>query len=300
MTGEAGGRRIAAAARTDVGEVRSQNEDAGLVRPDAGLFVVADGMGGHAAGEVASALAVEAVAERLAGTATGVGDADAEGRAEEPGGVPGSLVAERGSLSGTGTPWAGEGAPWQDLRQAREAVREAVEAANRRIHRQARENPAQSGMGTTATVLLLPGSDRWIVGQVGDSRAYLLRGGELSRVTTDHTIVPGSSTLTRALGTRADVEVDVLDGELRLGDLFLLCSDGLTDMVAHDDIQDLLAASAGEPGDAGDGVGGREGGGDRTGQPTAPQGAAESLVDEVLDRGAHDNVTVIVVGVREG
>jgi protein phosphatase len=255
--------RIAAAGRTDVGRVRSQNEDAALLRPDHGIFAVADGMGGHAAGEVASGLAVETVAERLAGDEPAAADDDgivAGERAAASGDAP---LPPPGALSDRGTD------------EARREVSGAVVEANRRIHRQGRENPAQGGMGTTATVLLLPGPDRWVVGQVGDSRAYLLRDGELSRVTTDHTIAPGSSTLTRALGTRADVEVDVLDGGLRPGDVFLLCSDGLTDMMSHGDIRGTLAGAS-------------------------PGEAADALVDEVLERGAHDNVTAVVVEVREG
>lgn len=233
--------RLAAAGRTHVGHVRSGNEDAHLVRPDAGLLVVADGMGGHAAGEVASALAVEAIGERLG-----------EGR-------------------------------WSGLGEARQAVDEAIEAANRSIHEDARDNPSRRGMGTTATVLLFAGARRWVAGQVGDSRAYLLRDGELSRLTTDHTVTPGSSTLTRALGTHESLEVDVLDGEARAGDVFLLCSDGLTDMLAHDDVRETLAGALGGTGPAG--------GGDLR---EAVGDAASALVEAALERGGRDNVTVVV------
>lgn len=288
-------REVVAAARTDVGRVRSRNEDAALLRPDRGLFMVADGMGGHAAGDVASALAIETVAGRLAG------DDPA------PDGEGGALVAGRQAAAGSG-PLPSPGAADRSTDAAGREVSDAVVEANRRIFRQGRENPEQGGMGTTATVLLLPGPDRWVVGQVGDSRAYLLRGDELSRVTTDHTVVPGSSTLTRALGTRPDVEVDALGGELRPGDVFLLCSDGLTDTMAHDDIRDALAAAAAaEPArGAGDDAGPAPRGGDRPGTTGRDddlggvRDAADALVEEVLERGAHDNVTVVVVGVVGG
>lgn len=297
---------VAAAARTDVGRVRPQNEDAALLRPEEGLFAVADGMGGHAAGEVASALAVETVAERLGGAAG----------AEDRGG--GVLAADSGSAEGRGRISADAGGPRGGREAAGSAVREAVAAANARIHRRARENPEQRGMGTTATVLLVADAGRWTVGHVGDSRAYLLRGGELSRVTTDHTLVPGSSTLTRALGTREDVDVDVLGGELTPGDVFLLSSDGLTDLVSDDEIRAALAAAA----PAGSGVSPGERGGDHgrgTGGPETPgeggpepgraggredrlagvRRAAGALVEKVLERGARDNVTVVVVGLSQ-
>lgn len=267
--------RLAAVGGTHVGHVRSGNEDAHLVRPDAGLLVVADGMGGHAAGEVASALAVEAIEERLADRR------------------------------------------WSGLGEARRAMDEAIEAANRSIHDDARRNPSRRGMGTTATVLLLPGPGRWVAGQVGDSRAYLFRDGELSRLTTDHTVTPGSSTLTRALGTHDSLEVDVLDGEARAGDVFLLCSDGLTDMVPHDDIRETLAGALGGTGPSVGGGGSVvEGGGaagDVAGNGTvdgaaaagqrpaggralreAVEDAAAALVEAALERGGRDNVTVVV------
>lgn len=244
------------AARSDRGRVRDSNEDDFLHRPDAGLFAVADGMGGHAAGEVASRLAVDALEDELIGGDPGVDDLPS----------PDRMV-------------------------------EAVREANRAILRDAEENPGRAGMGTTLTALALSGRDRWRIGHVGDSRAYLFRDGELRQLTVDHSWVglqvargeltkeearrhPMSSALERALGTSPEVEVDVEGGDVRPGDLFLLCSDGLNAMLPDPEIESLL-----------------RGGGD-------PPGAAE--LDETADRlveaanraGGDDNVTVVLVGIE--
>ncbi len=194
------------AAHSDTGRKRRRNEDAYVMRPP--LFAVADGMGGAQAGEVASRLAAEAL--------------------RDDGG--------RGS---------GE-----------DRVNELVQTANRRVYERATADAAASGMGTTVTVALV-GGDEVTIGHVGDSRAYLIRGGELTQLTEDHSLVgelirsgklsreeaeshPQRSVITRALGTDPDVDVDVFSVQAEPGDLFLLCSDGLTTMVGDRAILDVV------------------------------------------------------------
>ena len=192
---------------SDLGRQRQGNEDNFYVR--APLFVVADGMGGAQAGEVASELAVKQF-ER---------------------GLP-------------------------DDRRPGEALVELIQAGNAEIHRQAREDPERAGMGTTVTAAYVDG-DCVVVAHVGDSRCYLLRDGDLIRLTRDHSLVgelvargklteeqaethPQRSVITRALGAYPDVEVDVDVYPARDGDVFLLCSDGLTGMVHEPELKPLL------------------------------------------------------------
>jgi serine/threonine protein phosphatase PrpC len=220
---------------SDVGLVREVNEDSKLHEPP--LFAVADGMGGHSAGDVASAMAIELVQREM-------GHADF------------SLTA-------------------------------AVKNANKAIYQKASDDPDLAGMGTTITAMYLTDASAKIV-HVGDSRAYLLRGGELSRITQDHTVVgrlvqqgrispqdadrhPQRSYLERALGVDPDVEVDVHVLELFPGDRILLCSDGLFGMI--DDSQ-ILSAMKGE---------------------ADPQRAAEALCRQAVDAGGTDNVTAVIV-----
>ena len=193
-------------ALTDTGRKRRHNEDVYVVDPP--IFAIADGMGGANAGEVAAALAADALRE----------------------------TADGGS---------GE-----------KAVVTLIQEANRRVYQQATEDTAKSGMGTTMTVALLD-DGRVRIGHVGDSRAYLIRDGELSQLTDDHSLVgelvrsgkltpedaethPQRSVITRALGTDPDVDVDTATVETRAGDLFLLCSDGLYSMVGNERILELV------------------------------------------------------------
>jgi PPM family protein phosphatase len=188
---------------THPGRRRRHNEDSYVIEPP--LFAVADGMGGAKAGEVASGLAAAALKE---------------------GGGDGSSGEER--------------------------VEELIREANRRVFRRANEDREASGMGTTMTVALVE-SDRVIFGHVGDSRAYLIREGRIEQLTDDHSLVaelvrsgrltpeeaethPQRSVITRAVGTESDVDVDTFTIEPTPGDLFLICSDGLTDMVDDDAI----------------------------------------------------------------
>ncbi len=193
------------AGKTDPGRKRLRNEDAYVCEPP--LFAVADGMGGAQAGELASGLAAAALREAR--------DADA----------------------------------------SEERVVELLREANRRVYARASEDAAASGMGTTVTAALVEG-DRVVFGHVGDSRAYLIRDGELSQVTDDHSLVaelvrsgrlspeeagshPQRSVITRALGTDAEVDIDSFSIEAKPGDLFLLCSDGLSSMVDDRTILEL-------------------------------------------------------------
>jgi len=199
---------IASYARaSDTGKKRRRNEDSYVVAPP--LFAVADGMGGAQAGEVASKLAAAALKETHP---EGASDA--------------------------------------------EKVTALIQEANRRVYERAHSDPATSGMGTTMTVAIVDGHTVTI-GHVGDSRAYVVRGGELEQLTEDHSLVnellksgklsreeaethPQRSVITRAVGTDPDVDVDAFTVEAGEGDVFLLCSDGLTDMVADSDILDVV------------------------------------------------------------
>jgi len=235
-------RRIIATGKTDVGRVRDINEDALLVRD--GVFAVADGMGGHLAGEVASATALQPIKEL-------------------------------------------EGKVFADASTAAEALREAVIAANARVSDMARTEPSYRGMGTTLTAALVEGR-RLHVAHVGDSRAYLLRDGQFSQLTDDHTLVqhlidegqitreeaanhPQRSIITRAIGVSPEIDVDSMSLDLEPGDQLLLCSDGLTGVVKDEDIAQQLAA--GED----------------------PEATVASLVDRANEGGGPDNITVLLL-----
>lgn len=239
---------------TDIGRVRSHNEDAICVAEDQGYVLVADGMGGHNAGEVASALAIEGVTRSLA--------ADHDGD---------DSVAEISEFSGQAI-----------------ALRNAVQAANAIIFGDAQQNPERQGMGTTLVSASFEGS-RLAVAHVGDSRLYRFREGFLDQLTTDHTLVQemidrnkyseedarnsrNKNVITRALGLADIVEVDLLESLLRAGDLYLLCSDGLTGMVADAEIADVLASCQADP-----------------------ETAARQLLKMANNSGGNDNISIIVV-----
>jgi len=223
--------------RTDTGRQRSENEDSLFVR--APIFVVADGMGGAQAGEVASKTAADAFDRDLP---------------EIP--------------------------PEQFLR-------ETIEGANRSIHELARSDPAKAGMGTTITAAIVAAQKEEVgIGHVGDSRAYRLRRGKLERLTRDHSLVeemrrkgqitdaqaedhPQRSIITRALGPEPEVEVDLQTVPAAPGDVFLLCSDGLTTMVGEERIAAVLSAT------------------------TSMREAVRTLVDEANAAGGRDNITAL-------
>jgi len=236
-------------ADSDVGRVRAQNEDSFSTDVPPGLFIVADGMGGHAAGEVASSLAVRCASEGMVTLS------------------PDTRRAEAGRI-----------------------LENAISDANRVILIEGDAHPEYAGMGTTATTLLLSLRGWWFVAHVGDSRAYLIRNGQVERVTEDHTYVqelvkqgrlsceearthPRSSLLTRALGTTDSIEIDLYGGDLQAGDRFVLASDGLMTMVPEARIEELLTS------------------------PWSAEKLVERLIVEANDAGGHDNTTALVVDV---
>lgn len=224
--------------RTDVGRVRKQNEDSVYAADAQRLFAVADGMGGHRAGEVASSMAVEALRARL--------------QARQP-----------------------------DL----QLMRQAFEEANRRISCAAEKDERLQGMGTTMTALWQ--TERSVlIAHVGDSRVYLLRGGRLRQVTDDHSVVaellrcglitpqearrhPYRNVITRSLGSAPTVEVDLLERDREPGDLWLLCTDGLSNMLTDREVEALLVS-------------------------LSPQKAADALMQKALEAGGTDNITLIL------
>jgi protein phosphatase len=236
---------VSAAAQTDRGRRRRRNEDSLLALDDHHLFVVADGMGGHAGGDVASKMAVDTIAQAF--------------------------------KSGE---FGGEGYPDVPKRGAELAL--AIQLANKAIFDHARTNAAYRGMGTTVvSARFSPQKQRVYFGHVGDSRCYRLRGGKLQQVTTDHTMAsegiggPLANHLNRAVGIHAGVKVDLIIARPLPDDVYLLCSDGLSKMVSDALIESVLA----ELGD--------------------PNKAVSKLVDEANANGGRDNITVVVVQVRD-
>jgi PPM family protein phosphatase len=241
---------------TDVGRVRTNNEDCFRIVAALHLFVLSDGMGGEAHGEVASALAVETVVQHC---------------------VAGEKNA---AVTLYGEPQPG----WSEKTQR---LSSAAHLANKKIFESAHEHPEQEGMGATLTAAWIDGS-RLSIAHVGDSRAYLLRGGSLQQLTSDHSLVAEQvrqgiltpaeaeasemqSVLLRALGSQADIQVDAEEHALIARDILLLCSDGLTRMLIEPEIAATLQA-----------------------EPDATR-AAQKLVELANDRGGADNITVVVV-----
>jgi PPM family protein phosphatase len=213
-------------ARTDIGRKRKQNEDAFLVDDEVGLYVVADGMGGHAAGEVASAEAVDTIHGMIRR-----GKPIIDRYAEEP--------AEESAA------------------RLRRLVESAVQAATYLVYGLSELDPNTAGMGTTISLLLLVGDHAWIA-QVGDSRIYVVRGGTAKQITEDHTLIawqvrqglitaeqartsPHRNVITRAVGNRDYVEVDTIVMPVEARDRFLLCSDGLHTYIESPELPPLVA-----------------------------------------------------------
>jgi protein phosphatase len=232
-----------AAAVTDPGRTRRHNEDSYVIEPP--LFAIADGMGGAQAGEVASRLATAALKE-------------------------------------AGTNGGGE-----------QRIADLIQEANRRVYDRSSSDPNTSGMGTTITVALVE-DDRVAFGHVGDSRAYLIRQAQMEQLTEDHSLVnellktgklspeeaethPQRSVITRALGTDPDVDVDTFSVRAEDGDLFLLCSDGLTDMVSEESILDVVERNRSDI-----------------------DGALRALVKAANHGGGQDNITVVAFEIADG
>jgi PPM family protein phosphatase len=202
--------QTASAGQTDRGVTRRRNEDSYLVEPNLGLYVIADGMGGYAGGEVASRLAVDEVRTALRGQHSSSGPSDRPRRGRE-------LIA-------------------------------AIERANSVVWRESRKDKAFEGMGTTLLVMWFSlRKPRVYVGHVGDSRCYRLRNAELKLLTTDHTLAargvkgPLANNIRRAVGVAKTVKVDLIVDRPGPDDTYLLCSDGLNKMVSDDEIRDLLS-----------------------------------------------------------
>jgi PPM family protein phosphatase len=216
--------------------------------PERGIFVVADGMGGHAAGEIASEMAVKLIARDL------------------------------GSFKGL------------ELEDAKDRMSRSIKGANAAIFERTLSEHDKRGMGTTTTALVLFESNRYLIGHVGDSRAYLLRDGQFNQVTKDHSYVqeqvdagyltpeqarthPYANVITRCVGASGEVEPDLFTGMVKPGDIFLLASDGLTGMVEDDSLAAILRTQG------------------------SPEKWVDKMVAEANRRGGLDNITCIIVTV---
>lgn len=244
------GLTYAFAGLSDVGRLRQNNEDSLLWDSGLGLAILADGMGGYNAGEVASRMAVELLRDGL-------------------------------------RRWQTQTPQPHGLRQIKRALETCTDDANRAIFDAAHANPSYAGMGTTLVCLSLTDAERVVVAHAGDSRAYRLRDGTLTQLTRDHSLLQEQvdaglltpeqvhvfgyrNFITRALGVEDTVVLDMHDFDVSPGDLYLLCSDGLTDMVDDADIQAVLAAD------------------------TDLATKARTLVDWANGHGGRDNVTVLL------
>ena len=248
--------RIVSGGMSDVGRVRANNEDCYRIVTPLNLFVLSDGMGGEAHGEIASALAVETLVKHCLDT-----------------------------QNNPNAPVFGDSKPGWSAKLKR--LSSAVHLANTNIFKSAEEHPEQHGMGATLTAAWIDGA-KVSIAHVGDSRAYLLRNGSLLQLTQDHSLVAEQvrrgiltaaeadesdmqSVLLRALGAQAEIEVDAEEHLLLPRDILLLCSDGLTRMVTEPEIAGTLQAE------------------------TDPTKASERLVAIANDSGGADNITVVVV-----
>ncbi len=247
---------------TDVGMKRRLNEDVFLLEPDLGLFLVADGMGGHAAGEVASRLAADEIVRVFR---------------REPGDSHDTWPEH----------WDSERSP------AANRLVDAILSGHQRVSRAVARDEGLKGMGTTVVVAMhATGAESLVVGHVGDSRAYRLRRGRLQLLTEDHSWVheqvaagflseeaarshPLKNVVTQALGGNTDPKVDVLETAIDNDDIYLLCSDGLNSMLTDDEIADVL------------------------GSEQSLQDMSRRLIITANERGGNDNITVVLLRAHE-
>jgi PPM family protein phosphatase len=254
--------RAIASGLSDVGLQREHNEDSFVVLTEYDLFIVADGMGGHRAGDVASRLATDTIAEFFRSTAT-------------------------------------EDVTWPfhfdtSLSEEENRLLTGIRIANRQIYERSSKSRECRGMGTTVVgALFSPKKNRMYIGHVGDSRCYRIRRGELRQMTRDHSLINDyllampdlteeqkselpKNVITRALGMQDQVMVDLQSDEPQPGDIYLLCSDGLSGMIADDEILDILMST----GDIGEGC--------------------RRLVARANEHGGEDNITAVLVRIDEG
>jgi PPM family protein phosphatase len=251
--------RVISGAKTDVGRRRKVNQDAYFVDDQLGFYVVADGMGGHAAGEIAAWETVEAVHDMIVRGRDAITDFRNNPLTEET-----SVGISR-------------------------LVESAIQSATYLVYGMAEQSPDYQGMGTTVSALLIAGAHA-VLGQVGDSRVYCVRAGETMQLTEDHTLVnwqiregiitpeeaqfaPHKNVITRAVGNKDYVEVDTQIISVKVGDRFLLCSDGLHGYLKRTEIPEILARG--------------------------PSTACDEFIEMANQRGGKDNITAVGVEILE-
>ena len=250
------------AGMTDTGLLREHNEDSLLMMPEYGIVAVADGMGGHRSGDVASQLAISTLSDFFS-----------------------VVVGHDGT-------WPFPADP--DLSDEENYVLTGLRLANRRIFDRSLRTMADFGMGTTiVSAMFSKGADKVSVGHVGDSRCYRIRGEEIVQMTRDHSLISDArhmapwmtdeevsqlppNVITRALGIREDVAVDILTEETSLGDVYVLCSDGLSGLVADEQIHEIVTRAE------------------------SLDEACKSLIDRANFFGGTDNITAVLVKIEEG
>ena len=254
-----GPHRVRFAGKTDIGRVRAQNEDNVLVPKEMALAVVSDGMGGHASGEVASRITVETIDQYYRDTAR----------------------------SGPNT-WPMK-LPNLEVERQRMAV--AIQLANSNIFETAQADGAKKGMGCTVDAMYFS-QGRFYIGHVGDSRVYRIRGGQIQALTEDHSFLndflrmkemssdeginlPHKNVVVRALGLNEQVHVDVIHDEFKVGDLFLICSDGLSGMLTDPQMREISTAT------------------------NSLDNACNELIKSANDNGGNDNISAILIRVEK-